>query len=142
LAEKFDLEVKLPRAENAAVVARAELRRAYEPRVDAEVLESAALLASELATNALSHGRGEITLRACLDDDRLVVEVIDEGSGFERKLRRQDFDEVGGWGLEVVDDVASRWGVHEGTTHVWFELELPGPRLGEPSDVAEVDEDR
>jgi anti-sigma regulatory factor (Ser/Thr protein kinase) len=140
LAEKFDLEVKLPRAENAAVVARAELRRAYGPRVDADVLENAALLVSELATNALSHGRGEITLRACLDDDRMVVEVIDEGSGFERTLRRHDFDHVGGWGLEVVDDVASRWGVHEGTTHVWFELELPGPRLGEPSDAAGSDE--
>jgi hypothetical protein len=37
---------------------------------------------------------------------------------------------VGGWGLSIVDALASRWGVHEGTTHVWFELERPGPRLG------------
>ena len=31
----------------------------------------------------------------------------------------------GGWGLHLVDQVAQRWGVHEGSTHVWFEL---GPR--------------
>jgi len=52
--------------------------------------------------------------------------------GFERVLRRRAFDQVGGWGLEIVEDVASRWGVHEGTTHVWFELERSGPRLGAP----------
>jgi hypothetical protein len=32
-----------------------------------------------------------------------------------------------------VDDQASRWGIHEGTTHVWFEVERPrsAPRRGE-----------
>ena len=30
----------------------------------------------------------------------------------------------------IVEAEASRWGVHEGTTHVWFEVERPGPRLG------------
>jgi hypothetical protein len=29
----------------------------------------------------------------------------------------------------IVDAESSRWGIHEGTTHVWFELERPGPRL-------------
>lgn len=89
-------------------------------------------MVSELVTNALRHGHGGITLRACLDADRLLVEVIDDGSGFERDLRRRDFRDVGGWGLEIVEDASSRWGVHEGTTHVWFELERPGPRVGEP----------
>ncbi len=64
--------------------------------------------------------------------NRLLVELVDEGSGFERVLRRKDFAQIGGWGLDIVDDVASRWGVHEGTTHVWFELERAGPRLSEP----------
>jgi anti-sigma regulatory factor (Ser/Thr protein kinase) len=135
LTEEVDLEVKLPRADTAPAVARQTLRRSYADRVDSDLLGDAELLVSELASNALRHGRGEIILRARLDDDRLLVEVIDDGSGFERALRRRDFEEVGGWGLEIVEDVASRWGVHEGTTHVWFELERPGPRLGEPDDA-------
>jgi hypothetical protein len=27
-------------------------------------------------------------------------------------------------GLDVVDQLTSRWGVYEGSTHVWFELSL------------------
>jgi len=136
LADDIEVEVKLPRAETAPAVARHTLRRSYADRVDSALLGDAELLVSELASNALRHGRGEITLRARLDDDRLRVEVIDEGSGFERVLRHRDFKVVGGWGLEIVEDIASRWGVREGTTHVWFELERRGPRLGEPGDNA------
>jgi anti-sigma regulatory factor (Ser/Thr protein kinase) len=95
-----------------------------------EELEVARLLVSELVTNAVVHGHGDIVMRAQLDDDRLLVEVIDEGGGFERTLRQHDFASIGGRGLAIVDTAASRWGIHEGTTHVWFELERPGPRLG------------
>jgi len=69
-------------------------------------------------------------LRATLDEDRLLVEVIDEGNGFERTIRQQDFPSIGGRGLAIVDAEASRWGIHAATTNVWFELERPGPRLG------------
>jgi len=134
VADGLDLEVTLPRSDNAAAAARNALRQSYAARVDGDLLADAELLVSELASNALLHGRGEITLRARLDAARLFVEVIDEGSGFEHTLRREEFAQVGGWGLDIVEDVASRWGVHEGTTHVWFELERPGPRLGEPGE--------
>jgi anti-sigma regulatory factor (Ser/Thr protein kinase) len=100
-----------------------------EPLDDGE-LETARLLASELVSNAVRHGRGKITLQADLDQNRLLVEVIDEGGGLERAIRDHDFTDVGGWGLQLVDSQSSRWGAHEGTTHVWFELERPGPRLG------------
>jgi anti-sigma regulatory factor (Ser/Thr protein kinase) len=128
--EKVDLEVELPRATAAPRLARRALRRLCADRIERDLLAEAELLVSELTSNAIFHGRGNIiTLRARLDQDRLLVEVIDQGSGFERDLRRSDFERVGGWGLDIVEEIASRWGVHEGTTHVWFELELPGPRL-------------
>lgn len=136
MAEEVELEVKLPRAATAPAVARRTLRRSYADRVDPDLLGDAELLVSELASNALRHGLGEITLRARLDDDRLLVEVIDEGSGFEGALRQRPFEQIGGWGLGIVEDVASRWGVHDSTTHVWFELKRPGARLGEPDDAA------
>jgi hypothetical protein len=45
-------------------------------------------------------------------------------------------EDVGGRGLRIVGSLAERWGVHEGTSHVWFELSPSGdaepvdPRLG------------
>jgi anti-sigma regulatory factor (Ser/Thr protein kinase) len=130
LPDHSGLDVELPRTVRAPAMARAALRDLCIDQVDGDMLTDAELLVSELVTNALRHGDGQITLRGAVDNDRLMIEVIDEGGGFEHQLRQRDFNEVGGWGLGVVDDLASRWGVHEGTTHVWFELERPGPRLG------------
>ncbi len=41
-------------------------------------------------------------------------------SGFERAAA--DCGELGGWGLRLVERLADRWGVAEGSTRVWFEL--------------------
>lgn len=111
-------------------MARRRIAEWLTPLLEYSELHKAMLLVSELVTNAVMHGQGRITLLAGLDDDRLLVEVIDRGHGFERVLREEDFDSVGGRGLKIVDAESSRWGIHEGTTHVWFELERAGPRLG------------
>jgi anti-sigma regulatory factor (Ser/Thr protein kinase) len=130
--ERIRLQLELHRASLAPGDARRALRSLCVDCVEEDLLVDAELLVSELVTNAIRHGHGDISLSACVDEDRLRVEVVDEGSGFDHHLRRGDFAHVGGWGLDIVDDVSSRWGVHEGTTHVWFELERPGPRLGGP----------
>jgi anti-sigma regulatory factor (Ser/Thr protein kinase) len=122
--------LELPRDSSAPGRARQWLADSFRSELTPEELERATLIASELVTNAVVHGCGKIMLRGLLNEDRLLVEVIDEGQGFERTVRQRNFDAVGGWGLAVVDAQASRWGIHEGTTHVWFELERPGPRLG------------
>jgi len=132
LPDEIEIEIELQRATGAPRDARRAVRRLCADHMQAELLDDAELMVSELVSNAILHGEGNISLRASLDEDRLFVEVIDEGSGFERALRRKDFEQVGEWGLEIVEAASSRWGVHEGTTHVWFELERPGPRLGEP----------
>jgi anti-sigma regulatory factor (Ser/Thr protein kinase) len=110
--------------------ARAALTSWLGSRAERAELDRARLLVTELVTNAVIHGRGDIQILADVNGDRILVEVIDEGEGFEREMRARDFDEVGGRGLTIVETEASRWGVHEGTTHVWFELERTGPRLG------------
>lgn len=127
------LEIELPRRVHAASQARRWLEDHFTAPLGEDELQAAKLLTSELVNNAVLHGHGSITLRAALDENRLLIEVIDEGGGFERVLDQQDFDRIGGRGLRLVETAASRWGVHEGTTHVWFELERPGPRLGTES---------
>jgi anti-sigma regulatory factor (Ser/Thr protein kinase) len=130
MSENGPSVLELPRDLGAPGRARRWLAESFGSELAAEELERATLIASELVTNAVIHGRGKIMLSGEVNEYRLLMEVVDEGQGFERVLRQHDFDAVGGWGLAIVDAEASRWGIHEGTTHVWFELERRGPRLG------------
>lgn len=125
MSDEVQLEVELPRAAAASHAARSALRDLCANRVERDLLIDAELLVSELATNAYVHGRGAITLRAAVEADRLWAEIVDEGAGFAHALRDRDRDQIGGWGLDIVGDVASRWGIHE--ARVWFELERSGP---------------
>lgn len=124
------LELTFDRTRDSVGQARRAVADWLSPDVEAEELDRAKLLVSELVTNAVLHGQGDIRVRADVNEDRVLVEVMDDGQGFEHDLRSHDFDTVGGRGLMIVEAEASRWGVHEGTTHVWFELERAGPRLG------------
>jgi anti-sigma regulatory factor (Ser/Thr protein kinase) len=51
--------------------------------LDGRELEDAKLLTSELVTNALAHGSGMVEMRGQLDHNRLLVDVTDQGEGFE-----------------------------------------------------------
>jgi anti-sigma regulatory factor (Ser/Thr protein kinase) len=77
------VDVELPRDAIAAARARQLVADLLAAELSRAELDRARLLVSELVTNAVVHGQGVITLKACLDEDRLLVEVIDEGSGFE-----------------------------------------------------------
>ena len=92
--------------------------------LDRPTLEDARLLLTELVTNSVRHGQGE-HVRVILDrqaDDVLRCEVVDDGHGFLPIARPRRGDQIGGWGLHLVEQMASSWGVREGSTHVWFEL--------------------
>ncbi|WP_037620667.1 SpoIIE family protein phosphatase [Streptomyces aureus] len=103
-----------------------------EPLVD-----TAELLVSELVTNALRYGEGEIRLRLLLDRT-LVCEVWDAGLVQPRRRRARDTDE-GGRGLQLVGLLSAGWGSRRtprGKT-VWFELPLPdgGTTLTDPAEA-------
>jgi anti-sigma regulatory factor (Ser/Thr protein kinase) len=89
-----------------------------------EAVDRAMLVSSELVTNAFEHGEGQIEVRVSLGDDRVRIEVIDEGRDQAPAVRQQADDQMGGWGLQIVDQLALQWGVFEGTTHVWADLGL------------------
>lgn len=117
--------LKLPRDATAPGTARRFLSELLRPRrISARARENALLVSSELVSNAYRHGEGAIELRVSLHGDRLRVEVIDEGQDQAPSVREQTSDGPGGWGLQIVDQVALQWGVFEGTTHVWADLAL------------------
>jgi anti-sigma regulatory factor (Ser/Thr protein kinase) len=124
------LELELPRDRGAARLARQLLAERFGTSLTAEELDTVWLLVSELVNNAVLHGQGQITMKAEADGRQVRVDVIDDGTGFERRVRHTGFDALGGRGLQIVEAESSRWGISEGTTHVWFELERHGPRLG------------
>ncbi|MDI9883465.1 SpoIIE family protein phosphatase [Streptomyces sp. HNM0645] len=125
---------RLPREPRSVGRAR-ELARAQLSAWDLDPLvDTVELLVSELVTNALRYGEGEIRLRL-LRDRTLVCEVWDAGLVQPRRRRARDTDE-GGRGLQLVGLLSAAWGSRRtprGKT-VWFELALPdGDSAAEPS---------
>ncbi|MER5962872.1 SpoIIE family protein phosphatase [Streptomyces sp. NPDC002057] len=125
---------RLPREPRSVGRAR-ELARTQLKAWDLEPLvDTVELLVSELVTNALRYGEGEIRLRL-LRDRTLVCEVWDAGLVQPRRRRAKDTDE-GGRGLQLVGLLSSSWGSRRtprGKT-VWFELALPdGEGTAEPT---------
>ncbi|MEU3919210.1 SpoIIE family protein phosphatase [Streptomyces sp. NPDC029004] len=125
---------RLPREPRSVGRAR-ELARAQLVTWDLEALvDTVELLVSELVTNALRYGEGEIRLRL-LRDRTLVCEVWDAGLVQPRRRRARDTDE-GGRGLQLVGLLSAAWGSRRtprGKT-VWFELALPdGDSAAEPT---------
>ena len=120
------LETELPYGPAAAAAARrsvSSLRDALSQRV----VQDLVLLVSELVTNSYRHaglGAGDnILLRVTQEAETLHIEVVDPGTK-RRPAIRQNAAE-GGWGLQIVDQLADRWGTETGPsgTTVWFELD-------------------
>ncbi|HEV2640483.1 MAG TPA: SpoIIE family protein phosphatase [Actinocrinis sp.] len=87
--------------------------------------DTAELLVSELVTNALRYGRGDIGLRLLRNATSLVCEISD-GLESAPRLRTVHYSDEGGRGLYLVDQMSQRWGTRT-TNHgkiVWFELPL------------------
>lgn len=103
-------------------------RRAVEQftgTLDPSLVPDVKLLVSELITNSVKYGGdGEVRLQLqSTHPGHVRVEVVDQGAGFIPVARDRPVTEVGGWGLHLVETLADRWGVHEGSTHVWFEID-------------------
>ena len=114
---------ELPRSDRAAADARRFVEEHARDRVSDSAIGRAKMVVSELATNAVVHGDGRITLKLQLEDDSLRIEVIDEGTRNVPAIRASARDDApGGWGLQIVERLSDRWGVSEGSTHVWADI--------------------
>lgn len=97
--------------------------------VPASALDDARLLVSELVANSVRHARiapnDTIRVTAEVENGTLRVDVIDGGRGGGPPVAggiRPSPGSESGWGLFLVETLATRWG--HGTGRYWFELEI------------------
>ena len=88
-----------------------------------QLIPTAALLTSELVTNAVSHTQQPFTVSVDNTGQGVRVAVID-GSSTPPVVRQADEVSEHGRGLHLVDQLASEWGTDAlpDGKQVWFEL--------------------
>jgi anti-sigma regulatory factor (Ser/Thr protein kinase) len=117
----------LKRAADAASTARAEARAMCDDLGEVALVDDVVLVVSELVTNAVQHGQGEIVLELEVQGERVLVTVADDGPGEPQLPDPVAHGAEGGRGLALVAAVAQEWGVHpaaEGGKAVWCVLGL------------------
>jgi anti-sigma regulatory factor (Ser/Thr protein kinase) len=113
------VRTELPRSPHSVATAR-RLVDAHSTELDPQQRLDAALMVSELVTNAVRHGIGTISLRIDAEATALRIEVADEGN--VEVAPSPTPGAHGGWGLRIVEQLADDWGVLAGSTKVWFRL--------------------
>jgi anti-sigma regulatory factor (Ser/Thr protein kinase) len=95
---------------------------------DDETLDGAAIVVTELVTNALVHGDdgGPITIEVRLLDGAVVIAVVDGVPGIPRQ-REAGLDAENGRGLAIVEQLSLRWGVEQVAARKRVYAELPVP---------------
>ena len=123
-------QVRVARAFVAGVLR--ELAAADAAMAGETALDNAALLTSELVTNAIRHSRsgesgGSVGLMVVAVPDGIRVEVTDSGSASSPVVKQESYT-CDGHGLFLVEAVAREWGCRRSgaSTTVWFSLGLPG----------------
>ena len=102
---------------------RRALRDRFEDSLSAQTLIDLIAVVTELVNNAVEHGpRRPVMVTLVTGDETIRGEVADQGNPAAAIPEIREATEKGGRGLEVVDKLTSQWAVHEGSTHVWFEM--------------------
>jgi anti-sigma regulatory factor (Ser/Thr protein kinase) len=125
---QLELSALFPAVPNSVAAARrfvaASLRRV---KLGPDAVADAALLVSELVTNALTHARSSVRVRVRVDDRLVRIDVFDSAAA---PVTLQPLDPVAdsGRGLRIVDALATDWNAVErpGGKTVWFELRRDG----------------
>ena len=89
-----------------------------------ELIESAVLMVSELATNSIRHAMTGFQLTIACEPEAVRIEVTDVGGG-SPQLQSPGPEDPTGRGLRIVDELADDWGVQRTTKHgktVWFKV--------------------
>jgi transcriptional regulator with XRE-family HTH domain/anti-sigma regulatory factor (Ser/Thr protein kinase) len=114
---------RFPSTPFAPGLARAALT-AIAAEIPPDAFDAAALLTSELVTNSVQHAASEwIEVDITLGTEQLRIEVSDLSTQPIRPRARAD---DAGWGLALIGELATRWGVERSNTgkKIWIEFDL------------------
>jgi anti-sigma regulatory factor (Ser/Thr protein kinase) len=130
-----DIDLRLRPDRGAPAEARRSLE-ALRPSLDGPLVDDAVLLVSEVVSNSVRHASldagDDIEVRIRRSGSMLHVDVTDPGPGFEPEHRRPSTPN-GGWGVWLLDRLATRWGVERNdVTKVWFEIASPATAAPAP----------
>jgi len=116
----------------AARSARQRARLACDGITSQELAHDVAVVVSELVTNAVRHGGGEVRLDLRVDPGEVFVAVRDAGRCFDWTQEDAHPGALNGRGLGIVAGLAASWGVRNvaGTGKaVWCVLQTPVPSI-------------
>lgn len=122
----MDVRVRttLPASVSTPAAARALARDAVLRGHAAVRIEDVALVVSELVTNAVLHGDGDVTLDVLVEANavHIAVEDLDPGTP---QVTETGLDGDSGRGLALVAKVAAQWGVRYGAHGkvVWADVQ-------------------
>jgi two-component sensor histidine kinase len=104
-------------------IARDVVRQALAD-LDRTTVDKVTLLTSEIVTNAVVHAATPVTVT--IERDEARVRVVAEDADEALPAPRQSPSERGGFGLQIVSDLADDWGAETqpGGKRVWFEVRL------------------
>jgi anti-sigma regulatory factor (Ser/Thr protein kinase) len=128
LAAGLSREVELPGGRRAGAIARRALEEALADVASRTELDDVRLVVAELVNNAVVHGGADtedtrVLMHVAATPALLRVEISNPGAPFEVHSPTAA-DEPGGFGLLIVEHLATRWGVDgHGQARVWFEIE-------------------
>ena len=122
----------LPADAASVAVARAFIRETLAEWGADGASETAAILVSEVATNAVLHARTAFTVEVSRIDGIIRICVVD-GSPAQAKIRGYGLEATTGRGLRLVASMASRWGMEQQDDgkRIWFEISVDSGGAGE-----------
>jgi hypothetical protein len=127
--EAFSVEADVSGGPSAAARARRVVEDELRGRLPRRVIDDVTLLVTELVANGVRHGGAGVgsSVHLLLEGRRpgLHVEIANPDHAHGAPVRRTaDLTGGGGIGLNLVETLASRWGVRrQPHTAVWFELD-------------------
>jgi anti-sigma regulatory factor (Ser/Thr protein kinase) len=127
--ELFAMDANVSGGPGAGARARRVVEAELTGRLPQQTVEDVSLLVTELVANGVRHGGADTDsyLRLLLEGTRpgLHVEVVNPNGDTGAPARRAaDLGGGGGIGLNLVEMLASRWGIRSiPRTAVWFELD-------------------
>jgi two-component sensor histidine kinase len=118
----MELKLELESTLGASAQARDELRL-LKDRLGERRLADLLLIVTELVSNSVKFGPGvQIDVRLDIGGDGSIQGLVVDGGSGRVAIRDSAVTEPGGFGLQIVDRLASDWGVRPRTSDVWFEL--------------------